>query len=1044
MEASEHEIDNIMSGEATTGRWPLWRTFVIFAVPIIAVILIAGFIVWESQTSWLQARCMTRIASELSFQTEPGPSPSIRFPSKGPYDRRMGYAHLQDFTDRLTANGYEIESQARFSPRMLDLTEHGIFTTYREKNQAGLRILDDDDELLSAALYPNRVYRDFDSIPDLVVNTLLFIENRELLDPRYPYHNPAVEWDRFTKATFDTALNLVNKNHEVTGGSTLATQLEKFRHSPEGRTSEPTEKLRQMASAALRVYQNGRETLEAQRQIVLNYINSMPLAAIPGYGEVNSLSEGLWAWYGADFDFVTCCLDDLATGPGELDPAIRARAYKQVLSLFLAHRRPSFYLIEDPGALEPLTNSYVPLLVNSGVIPGYMRDYVLKADLKLRRSMSIQPDISFLERKAVDSVRVYLSSILGVPQLYDLDRFDLTVKSTLDKHIQDEVVKTLQQLGEPEYANSSGVVGFRMLSPDNDLSKVIYSFTLYERLGNANLLRIQADTLDQPFNINEGVKLELGSTAKLRALITYLEIMTSLHEQYANLSKEEQRNVHVPKADRLSQWAIGYLSTTSDKRLLPMLKAAMQRRYSASPGEGFFTGGGRHTFVNFDDKHNGQVMSVQDGLLNSVNLVFIRLMRDIVDHYMFKVPGSTAQILEDIEDPRRQVYLSRFADREGRIFLNGFYRKYAGKSPKEAMDLLLQSVRPVPSRLATVFRSVVPEAGIQEFAAFMRSQLPDSKLDYDDMVKFYEDYSQSSFNLADRGYIARIHPLELWTVGYLRQHPEASRSEVIEASASERQEVYSWLFKTRRKHAQDIRIRTLLEIEAFQEIHKAWQRLGYPFSFLVPSYATAIGSSADRPASLAELVGIILNDGVKYPMVRIQELHFAEGTPYETVFLNKKNSAERVLSSEIAEVVKEALIGVVEEGTARRGYRAFLREDETYVVMGGKTGTGDNRREIYGARGRLIKSEAINRTATFVFLIGDRFFGTITVYVDGPESDQYGFTSSLPVQIMKVLAPKLMPLIEGTEDKPSEEPVVADADHPDRTRMPRILQVYAD
>jgi len=30
---------------------------------------------------------------------------------------------------------------------------------------------------------------------------------------------------------------------------------------------------------------------------------------------------------------------------------------------------------------------------------------------------------------------------------------------------------------------------------------------------------------------------------------------------------------------------------------------------------------------------------------------------------------------------------------------------------------------------------------------------------------------------------------------------------------------------------------------------------------------------------------------------------------------------------------------------------------------------------------------------------------------------------------MKVLAPKLMPLIEGTDDKPSEEPVVADADH---------------
>ena len=48
-------------------------------------------------------------------------------------------------------------------------------------------------------------------------------------------------------------------------------------------------------------------------------------------------------------------------------------------------------------------------------------------------------------------------------------------------------------------------------------------------------------------------------------------------------------------------------------------------------------------------------------------------------------------------------------------------------------------------------------------------------------------------------------------------------------------------FKSGRKHAQDIRIRTLLEIDVFQEIHAGWQRLGYPFPPLVPSYATALG-----------------------------------------------------------------------------------------------------------------------------------------------------------------------------------------------------------
>ncbi len=78
--------------------------------------------------------------------------------------------------------------------------------------------------------------------------------------------------------------------------------------------------------------------------------------------------------------------------------------------------------------------------------------------------------------------------------------------------------------------------------------------------------------------------------------------------------------------------------------------------------------------------------------------------------------------------------------------------------------------------------------------------------------------------------------------------------------------MYSWLFKTRSKNAQDSRIKTILEIEAFEDIHEGWKRVGYPFNTLVPSYATAIGSSADRPAALAELVGVILNDGIRYPI----------------------------------------------------------------------------------------------------------------------------------------------------------------------------------
>ena len=71
---------------------------------------------------------------------------------------------------------------------------------------------------------------------------------------------------------------------------------------------------------------------------------------------------------------------------------------------------------------------------------------------------------------------------------------------------------------------------------------------------------------------------------------------------------------------------------------------------SASPHESFFTGGGLHTFANFQKEDDSKVISVRQALHESVNLVFIRMMRDIVRYYMFQVPGSAGKLLEDTKD----------------------------------------------------------------------------------------------------------------------------------------------------------------------------------------------------------------------------------------------------------------------------------------------------------------------------------------------------------------------------------------------------------
>ncbi len=776
------------------------------AVSLIALTL-GVLAVIEIKTFYLEARPLARFARKLSFSVIPGPNPSPRYPQQGPYDERLGYALLPDFLNNAKAQGYHIDAQARASSGLNQVMDWGFYPTFREKSQAGLKILSNDGRSLFDAKYPERVYTGFNSVPSLVINTLLFIENRELLDSRYPDRNPAVEWDRLAKAVTDKCINVLIPGHRFEGGSSLATQIEKFRHSPGGRTDSAREKLRQIVSASLRSYLDGADTTEVRRQIVVDYLNSVPLAGLPGYGEINGIGDGLWAVYGVDFETVNRLLCD---GCGA-DDAERATAYKQVLSLFIAQRRPSFYLVTDREELESLTDSYLRILAKEGVITAALRDRALPVKLKFREGPPDLPAVSFVGRKAANAIRRQLSGLLHVPRLYELDRLDLDVKSTLNGETQEKVSELLLKLRDPKYVEAAGLRGFRLLG-HGDPSRVIYSFTLYEHAGNANLLRIQADNFDQPFDINEGVKIELGSTAKLRTLVTYLEIIASLHERYAGFSPEKLHAVPADKEDRLTQWALDYLSASKDSSLAAMLGAAMERSYSADPGEVFFTGGGQHIFHNFESSDNAKILSVRDGLRNSVNLVFIRLMRDIVRYYMYNVPGSTARILADGDDPARQVYLARFADREGRVFLNHFYNKYRGKEPGEQMELLLQSMRPAPKRLAAVYRFVEPEADIGEFSAFLQARLPSMRLSEHEAQKLYEDYGPERLDLQDRGYIARLHPLELWLVGYLRRHPQAGGSEVLRASAKERQEVYRWLFQTHRKNAQDIRIRSLLEV----------------------------------------------------------------------------------------------------------------------------------------------------------------------------------------------------------------------------------------
>src|SRR5574340_1097610 len=683
---------------------------------LLLLIGLAGLIAYELLSSALEAKYIARAAQKMTWQIRPGPSDRIRYPGQGPYDVRLGYSKLPHYLAQLDKAGWKIGQPAHISIQVARASDLGLFLPYQEKDQAGLNLLDSDGKPLYGALHPTRIYHRFEDIPAVLVDSLLYIENRELLTEQYPTRNPAVEWDRLAQALMEKGISLIDTHRNVPGGSTLSTQIEKYRHSPEGLTSGMSEKLRQMATASLRAYLDGPNTLPMRRKTVMAYLNTVPLAAAPRFGEVHGIADGLWAWYGLDFGEINAILAK-KTRAGE---TAYASALKHVLSLIVAERRPSYYLAANRKALDALTDDHLDLLANAQIISRELANRAKR--IKLRSAQDrIDPSAPrFVDQKASNSLRIRVAALLGERRLYDLDRLDLEVATTINQPAQKIVSSYLQSLAKPEAVAASGLFGHRLLQPGNPLKSVIYSFTLYEKAPQGNLLRIQADNLNQPFDINSQARLDLGSTAKLRTLVTYLEIVARLRQEYQGLDAAALGQRAQPQRDVLAQWVAATLQKQPGIRLDALLEAAMRRQYSASP-ETFFTGGGLHTFANFDPKDNSRNMDVWEATRNSVNLVYIRIMRDIVRHYASSTPGAAGRILDDASNPLRETYLARFVDQEGRGFIRRFYQHHSKLDPTQMADDVYARVGDNPRRFSIVFRYLEPEAKFEAYASALRA-----------------------------------------------------------------------------------------------------------------------------------------------------------------------------------------------------------------------------------------------------------------------------------------------------------------------------------
>jgi membrane peptidoglycan carboxypeptidase len=993
-----------------------------------ALLGIIALAVLEVRTSVFQSWLFTRINERIEFQIVAGRSASIAFPRAAPFDDRRGYSKLSQFQPRLEAQGFKITQQVEQSETLRDLIRRGISPPYIELPGAGIDIRGPDDASLFRYAQSEFLFAKIEEVPPLLVKSLVFLENRNLGRRSAPWQNPAIEWDRLLKAGLFYIGSRLYIPVPVQGGSTLAVQLEKFRHSPNGRTDTPAEKFRQVIAASLKAYRDGKNTRAWRERIIVDYLNTVPLAAAPGYGEIHGLGEGLYAWFGMPLRDVVKALNT----PGIT--SAKLKAYKQVLTLLVSVRAPSVFLVEERASLEEKVGQFTRLLARGGVIDSEMASALHETPITFLPSAPLPPQPSSRNNKAANAIRTTLMDYLGITNLYDLNRLHLEARSTIDVALQKRVTDYLNSLADPEVVKAAGLNGERLLE-NADPGKVIYSFLLVEPTPEGNVIRVQADNLAAPFDFNRSVKLELGSTAKLRTVTHYLEIIAELYKELSPLDHEELRKRVEQARDPLTRWAGETLLGEKNIALGPFLSRAMERRYSASPYEAFFTGGGLHHFENFQKEDNQRILPLREAFRNSVNLVFIRLMRDIVSYHRARLSYNPDDVLGNPANPERRRFLGEIAAEESLSVLRRAYLVYRNQTPEQILARLLGTKGNADRRLTILFFAWHIGADEKALADWLEKNQEPATADV--VSKLFRAYHNPRLTLVDYAYLLSRHPLDLWCASEFRKNPGLSWEALYAVSRDARRMDSAWLLQPRNRRAQDLRLRIRIEKDAFDRMLPYWQRLGFPFKTIVPSYATAIGSSSDRPVALAELVGILVNDGMRRPATSLAKIHFARGTPYETLFERSPVKGEQVLLPEVARTVRRVMTEVVEQGTARRLQGVFRLANGTLLTVGGKTGSGDNRFETFNRYGGVTSSRPTNRTAAFVFYIGDRYFGVITAYVQGRDAGDYHFTSALPVTILRLLSPTLMAKLDNKLAAPPE-PVAPGEDAHDAVEAQKI------
>lgn len=945
-----------------------------------ATAFITALAAFEIKTSYFLSGYLHSFSKQINFKLQSDKVDDPFFPKFGPLNERYGYTKIPTWTDNLK-NLFTITHQADLSTKHKQIVAAGLNPIYNPKPFSQFKI---DDQ------YGNLVYKkealffnSLEDVPPIIISILTFIENREILQTNFSYANPVVEVDRLAQAGFLYIKNqITGSGGKTAGGSTLATQMEKYNFSKDGKTQGSTDKIKQIASASLRVYKDSRSTLNQRKKILLDYINSVPLGAANYYGEVRGLAEGLSIIYNVNLNSEIEVLNTITNK----NPYNRQQleSLNRLMQLILSIRNPNF--LKNPQELKYLKQVYVQTLIKQNILNSSASNIIQMYEEKQGYKI---PDKNFITQKAQDHLRSRIAQLLKVTYS-QLDKLDLSVQSTLDYQLQQQITQFFENLKDENFIKQNSLRQEKLLD-NTDKDKVTYSFILYELVNGSANLRATYDNINKPFEFNSGGKVELGSTAKLRVIISYLEAFVEAYN--------EKKLEKLTSNDQIST----FVRSSNAQSLDELLTLALDRKFSANPNELFFTGGGAHKFSNYKKEDNLQVVSIREALKRSINLPFVRALKEVVQFKIHR--NSNYQKLLQSNQEVRQKLLERFVEQESSIFLKKFYKTL--KIQKNIFNFLVKELTTnyVAATAVIVYLKQIDSTQqlLEQLHLFGYTLNLKQQKRAEEILK---NFQKGIYNINDLGYLARLHPILLFAAKVMQDNSNISYDELFKKSYQTRMLSYKWLLDTKYTNRQNTRIYSILEAQAFEEILKDWNKLGYDFDYIVPSLATALGSSGDKPIYLARLIGTIINNGKSIDEHRITKLHFAEKTPYETILERIPQPSTQLITPEVSSHVRAVLDSVVDGGTAVRAKNSFGN-----LKVGGKTGTGDNRLETFDSTGKVLNSSPLNRTATFVFHIGNNWFGSMTVYVDQDQADQSSFTSSLAVTIFNLLAEKIKPII---------------------------------